>query len=229
MQILIVEDEDTVAARLKRLAEELLGSQIQKLSVFHTLDDADDYLEEHAIDLLFLDLNLAGHDGFDLLKKAVAGSFHTIVVSAYAERAIEAFEFGVLDFVAKPFTKGRLEKALARFQSPTRQQETKFLGIKRRGIIESIPLENVSHFKGANIYSEVVLKDGEELLHDKPLNRLEQVLPATFIRVHKSFLVNEKLISGIKQQGNNAELVLTTGQTIPISRSKITEFKQRFI
>lgn len=229
MNILIVEDENTVAARLERLSREILADKIDKLAIRHTLDDADDYLNEHPIDLLFLDLNLAGRDGFELLQQAVAGAFHTIVVSAYADRAIEAFEFGVLDFVAKPFTKGRLEKALARFSTPFRHHDTKYLAIKKQGRIESLDLLDVQFFKGANIYSEVYLKDGEPLLHDKSLNRLEQVLPASFVRVHKSYLVNEKAIKGIQQQGNNADLLLDSGHVVPISRSKIGQMKSKYI
>lgn len=229
MNILIVEDENTVAARLKRLAEEIMGPETGKVNIFHTLDDADDFLSTNTIDLLFLDLNLAGKDGFDLLNTAVAGSFHTIVVSAYAERAIEAFEYGVLDFVSKPFTKERLEKAINRFKGNARQIGTKYLAIKRRGAVECLSLHDVSYFQGANIYSDVYLKSGEQLLHDKPLNRLEQVLPDQFLRVHKSFIVNENDIEAFRQTGNNAEFVMKTGALVPISRSKIGQYKALFI
>lgn len=229
MNILIVEDENTVAARLKRLTEQIVGTDLNKVTLFHTLDDADDFLSTHTIDLLFLDLNLAGKDGFDLLNSAVAGSFHTIVVSAYAERAIEAFEFGVLDFVSKPFTKDRLEKALNRFKGSARQKGTKYLAIKRRGIVECLSLDDVCYFQGSNIYSDVYMINGEQLLHDKPLNRLEQVLPEHFFRVHKSFIINENFITAFRQTGNNAEFEMKTGALIPISRSKIAQCKTQFV
>jgi len=229
MNILIVEDENTVAQRIERLTCELLGEKIETIKCFHTLDDADDYLSEHAIDLLFLDLNLAGRDGFELLKQVVAGSFHTIVISAYAERAIEAFEYGVLDFVAKPFTKKRLEKALQRTSSDHGQKETKYLSIKKMGILQTVALQDVAYFQGANIYSEVYLKDGAVHLHDKSLTKLQQVLPDRFVRVHKSYIVNSSQISGFKQTGNNAEVVLNDGLLVPVSRSKIAEIKAMFV
>lgn len=229
MKILVVEDEDTVAQRLQRLSQEILGDELERLWVFHTLDDAQDFLATTSIDLLFLDLNLAGRDGFDLLKQVVSQAFHTVVVSANAERAIEAFEYGVLDFVAKPFTKGRLEKALERYSSSFRQQHTKFIAIKRQGVIESIKLDDVVYFQGANIYSEACMSDGQKLLHDKPLTRLQQLLPEHFERVHKSYIVNNKKIEGIKQSGNNAELILSNDELVPISRGKIAELKSRLI
>ena len=102
MNIVIVEDEPVIAQRLARQIKAIDALNSAKLKHFDTFDDAQAYLEENLIDLLFLDLNLHGVSGFDLLKSVAAASFHTIIVSAYAEQAIKAFEYGVVDFVAKP-------------------------------------------------------------------------------------------------------------------------------
>ncbi len=229
MRLVIVEDENTVAQRLERLARDILSDKLTSLRVFHALDDADDFIATEVVDLMFLDLNLAGRDGFELLKTVVARSFHTIVVSAYADRAIEAFEFGVLDFVSKPFTRARLKKALERYESPFRQQRTRYIAIKRRGVIEPVDLDRVHFFRGANVYSEACLEDGSVLLHDKPLSRLEQVLPAHFERVHKSYIVNLSRVATIRQSGNSAELAMQSGECVPVSRSRIAEIKNRLI
>ena len=229
MRVVVVEDETTVAKRLERLIRETLGTELATLRVFHTLDDADDFIATNAVDLMFLDLNLGGRDGFELLQAVVARSFHTIVVSAYAERAIEAFEFGVLDFVSKPFTQARLRKALARYESSSRQQRTRYIAIKRGGVIEPVALDRVEFFRGANVYSEAVLLDGTVLLHDKSLARLEQVLPAHFERVHKSYLANLSQVSTIHQAGNNASLEMRSGTRIPVSRSRAAALKSRLI
>ncbi|MCJ8270572.1 MAG: response regulator [Psychrosphaera sp.] len=114
MQVVIVEDEPVIAERLERQISQILGEKLGKIIWFDDLDDAQEHLAEHSIDLLFLDLNLHGDDGFDLLKTVTADSFHTIIVSAHADQAIKAFEIGVLDFVAKPFTQQRLEQAINR-------------------------------------------------------------------------------------------------------------------
>ena len=92
----------------------------------------------HSIDLLLLDLNLHGKSGFLALENAVAGSFQTIIVSAYADQAITAYEYGVLDFVNKPFSRARLEKALNRFLNsdyiPVNQ--TRYLSIRKNAGIK---------------------------------------------------------------------------------------------
>ncbi len=224
-----MEDEVTVARRLERLATDILGEVVTSLRVFQTLDDANDYIATETIDLMLLDLNLAGRDGFELLRRVVARSFHTIVVSANAERAIEAFEYGVLDFVRKPFTRTRLQKALNRYDSSFRQQQTRYIAVKRRGVVEPVDLNTVDYFRGANVYSEVCLSDAKLLLHDKPLSRLEQVLPSHFERIHKSYIANLAQVVAIHQTGNNAELEMRSGERIPVSRNRIGDIKGRLI
>ncbi len=110
MRILIVEDETVIARRLERLVRQILGQQLVWLKRADCLAAARADLESFPIDLMFLDLNLHGKDGFGLLEHAVAGAFHTVIVSAHTNQALRAFEYGVLDFVAKPFDKERLEK-----------------------------------------------------------------------------------------------------------------------
>jgi two-component system response regulator LytT len=121
MDVVIVEDEEIVARRLQRLVTTILGARLRSVRVLATLSDGLAHVGEHPIDLLFLDLDLGGRDGFRMLTEAVAGSFHTIVVSARTEEAIRAFEIGVTDFVAKPYTEERLRKAIDRVTSGTRR------------------------------------------------------------------------------------------------------------
>ena len=78
------------------------------------LPEALCFIENNSLDLVLLDLNLNGDNGFDLLTTAVSESFHTIVISAYKDQAITAFEYGILDFVPKPFNRDRLEQAFDR-------------------------------------------------------------------------------------------------------------------
>src|SRR5688572_31129759 len=112
MKILIVEDEPVLAQRLARFCREILGGQLESLRVASMFSEASARLDESPIDLLLLDLNLHGRDGMQLLASSVAGSFHTIIVSANTEQALRAFEYGVIDFVPKPFSRERLEQAL---------------------------------------------------------------------------------------------------------------------
>lgn len=228
MKIVIVEDEVMIARRLKHFCEKILTAEITSITHFLLLDDAEDYLSSHPIDLLLLDLNLNNRDGFELLKGSLTASYHTIVVSANSERAIEAFEYGVLDFVAKPFTEQRLEKAFQRLQEKRQvgNNQTKFLAVKKLGRIELIDINQIAYIKASSQYSEIFMLDESVELHDKNLERLLQVLPENFQRVHKSFAIPLNQVSKLhKRPGSKYELELSNASLIPLGRTRYPEIK----
>lgn len=223
--IVIVEDEYMVAKRLKRFVEQAFAEQTIKITTCHSLDDANDYLDQHSIDLLFLDLNLQGHDGFTLLKEQLSQSFHTIVVSANFDRAIEAFDIGVLDFVAKPFTLERIQKAVDRLQQKQTGQ-CKYLTYKRLGEIELLAIEQVQYLKAEGHYCEVFMHNHDSFLHDKSLEKLINLLPNSFIRIHRSYAVAIDSIQSIKsEEGSKYWLTLKSGHRLPVGRTKVQAIK----
>src|SRR5215207_4716738 len=140
MKILIVEDEPLLAGRMERFCREILGPQLESVRIATMFDEASARLAEAPIDVLLLDLNLNGADGMELLKASVAGSFHTIIVSANTEQALRAFEFGVIDFVAKPCMKDRLAQALQRVSDRDGRAAcaAKFLAVRKLGKVELV-------------------------------------------------------------------------------------------
>ena len=232
MNVLIVEDESRVAKRIERMTRDILGNALQSLTHINTLHEALAFIENYSIDLVLLDLNLNGDDGFDLLTTAVSGSFHTIIISAYKDQAIAAFEYGVLDFVPKPFNRDRLEQALNRAitKEKTGTHKIKVLAIKKRGRIQLIPVENLLYVKGAGAYTELFLADGTKELHDKSLEKLEQLLSHTFERIHKSYLVKMSEIREIiVESGSKYIAELKNGEHIPVGRTKYKDIKARWL
>ena len=144
MRILIVEDELTIKRRVERLTLEILGNQVISLHAVDNISSAFEFLGKNDIDLLLLDLNLKGKDGFEVLDNMLSKEFHTIIISAYAERAITAFEHGVLDFVPKPFGKEKLEKAFDRLMDKNYRLNpaTKQLAITSKGMLKLIKVED---------------------------------------------------------------------------------------
>lgn len=229
MKILIIEDEARIARRLQRMAISYFEQDVT-ITICDAVDKGLTYLENNTIDLLLLDLNLNGENGFDLLESVVSKSFHTIIVSAYADRAITAFEYGVLDFVPKPFDEIRLGQAFKRISQSlkTTEEPLRFLAVKKAGNIKLIELKDLLYIKGAGIYSELYLRNGNQVLHDKSLETLAQILPNTYQRIHKSYLVSLHLVERITiQPGSKYELILITGTVLPVGRSKYKELKKR--
>lgn len=231
MRVLIIEDEARIAKRLQRMAASFF-EQNSVISSCNSVRKGITHIENNEIDLLLLDLNLNGENGFDLLEFVVSKSFHTIIVSAYTDKAIMAFEYGVLDFVPKPFDELRLNQAFKRIKNKPKinNEPLKFLAVKKAGNIKLIDIEDLLYIKGAGIYSELHLKNGNHELHDKSLETLAQLLPNSFNRIHKSYLVSLKLAEKIiVQPGSKYGLLIKNGELLPIGRSKYKELKEKII
>ncbi|NBC00823.1 MAG: response regulator [Bacteroidetes bacterium] len=232
MRILIVEDEPIIARRIARLTRSILDDANLIIEAAEGLDSAQDALLERDIDLLFLDLNLHGADGFDLLTTSVAGAFHTIVISAYTDRAIEAFEFGVLDFIGKPFGRERLAQALQRLHAPGARTDppARYLAVRASGRVTLIDVERVLALQGAGSYSELVLRDGSTTLHDKPLKRLVTLLPDDFVRIHRSYVVRMSAVAHfLAREGSRYAVELHDGTTLPVGRTRVDAVRERLV
>ncbi|HEY3756089.1 MAG TPA: LytTR family DNA-binding domain-containing protein [Opitutaceae bacterium] len=228
MRILIVEDEPLIARRVEQFCRKILESRLELLRRAESFDAARAELEATPFDVVLLDLKLHERDGMELLQLAVAGSFHTIVVSANHDQALRAFEFGVLDFVPKPFSVERLERALARVNAPAGRSAhaATRLAVRKHGRVELVAVEDILYVEGSDKYSELVLTNGRRELHDKNLSRLEAVLPAIFERTHKSYLVRMNAVVRLYAlEGSRYELELGNGVRLPVGRTRYSALR----
>jgi two-component system, LytTR family, response regulator LytT len=231
MRVMIVEDEPLLAQRLDRFCREILGDRLESIRIATIFSEASARLNESPIDLLLLDLNLHGRDGMQLLASSVAGSFHTIIVSANIDQALRAFEYGVMDFVPKPFTRERLEQALQRVidREARAASAAKFLAVRKHGKVELVPIDRVVYLEGAGAYAEIVLEDGRRELHDKTLEKLHALLPPVFERIHKSYVVRMTAVKALRAaEGSHYEAELRNGVRLPIGRTRYRELRERF-
>ncbi len=229
MRLVIVEDETLVARRIERLARDILGEQLTQVDVASDLTTASAALERGDTAVLLLDLNLSGRDGFELLRRAVAEPCQTIVISANIDRALEAFELGVVDFVPKPFQRERLEKALQRALAPRRDPERapRYLATTLAGRVDLIAIDTVVAIHGADDYSEIETLDGRKHLHKKTLTALLDLLPERFQRVHRSHLVNLDFARALQTDDQGRRHVeLTNGTRVPVGRSNYKALSQ---
>lgn len=230
MRVLIVEDEAVVARWIEQSCRRGLGARLETLRVAGTFAAARAALAESPIDVLLLDLNLGGEDGMALLETSVAGSFHTIIVSANTEHALRAFEHGVIDFVPKPFTDARLAQALARVteaggRSP---HAARYLAIRKHGRVQLVAVDRVRYVQGADDWAELVLDDGRRELHDKTLEKLGAILPPDFERIHKSYLVRLSAVRALHvHEGSRYEAELGDGTRLPVGRTRYKELREK--
>jgi two-component system response regulator LytT len=231
MKILIIEDEARIAKRVERMTRDFFDKDVQIL-LSDSLESGLIAIENNPIDLLLLDLNLNGEDGFEILQTFVAGLFQTIIISAYTDKAITAFNYGVLDFVPKPFDQNRLEQAFMRFTAQGKQSggDVRFLAVRKAKTFRLVPINEILYIKGAGIYTELHLANNKIELHDKSLEALEKLLPETFERIHKSYILCwEQADKIVVEAAGKYSMQLKNGDLLPIGRSKYKEIKNKLI
>jgi len=181
-------------------------------------------------DLLFLDIQMPGMDGFRLLHHMMPGSPPLVVfVTAFGEHALQAFDADAVDYVLKPIDQARFDQAMARVQlrrqsrsAPAMPPAGEYLQRISVRIGEHIRLVAVDEIDwiGADGNYVHIHANGEKLLHRETLSRLAASLdPARFLRIHRATVVNISRVREVHPlfQGN-AEVVLHDGTRLNLSR-----------
>lgn len=214
MKILIADDERPARTRLRNLLRQS-GSAVE---VVGEAGDGDEVLEMYRQlrpDVVLLDIRMPGQNGLQICKQLSAFSSPpaVILVTAYDEHALQAFDAHAIDYVLKPVHQQRLDAALRKavaFQSAqqlnTDQNNTNslsrtHLAVKDRDTVYLIPVTDVIYFKAEQKY--VVIRTAKlELLSSESLKNLEQEFDGLFIRVHRNSLVAIQHIASLEKQSD---------------------------
>lgn len=185
-------------------------------------------LEQHAIDVIFLDIEMPLVTGITFLK-TLTNPPKVIFTTAYADYALESYELNVVDYLLKPFSYERFNKAVEKVKQLTVQNkhtpdEPRYLVIKEKEGLLKIPYEEVLYIEASKDYMKIFTPSRQYLTH-LTMKKLEELLPAQlFIRTHKSFIVALKQIKLLKTDS----LVLANNATIPVSLSYKEEVMRKF-
>jgi len=233
MRALIVEDEllavDNLKYYLKEYPIEIIGSA-------QRIQEAVNIINNEKPDVVFLDINLFGENGFDLLEE-VEVDFKIVFVTAYDEYAVRAFEVNALDYILKPLKKERIAKAVEKLLSESKTEDHRqlfsiedsiFLSTGKKAFF--MKLGNIRYIKADSCYSKIVLDDKNTRCSTKTLKCWEELLPCNeFVRVHRSFIVNQNYIKEINRKPNGNYEISLTGMIDPIeiSRRYASELKNK--
>jgi len=216
IQCIIVEDE--------RLAQNVIQSHLQKIAQLELVGicnnalEAKEVLKNQQVDLIFLDIQLPVITGLNFLK-TLENPPLVILTTAYAEYALESYEFNVIDYLLKPISFERFSKAVnkiveGKLLTGKPKQETTSsdnIYIKSSGKFIKVNFADIIYIEGMKDYLKICLANSVIVTH-QTMNEMERLLPAEqFTRVHKSYIVSLARIQSI--YGNTIE---TTKLTIPI-------------
>ena len=172
-RILIVEDEKSISEYIKECTLKCFDDGKIEITQKFYIEDAFEFLKNNKIDILLLDLNLSDDDGFEILHQLNANDFFTIIISAYKEKAIEAFEIGVVDFISKPFKHERLQIAFNRCIKKDTSATTKFLTVKKANDYYILKLNEINYFEAADVYVEAICYNGKKELLNQSMKKLK--------------------------------------------------------
>jgi len=239
----IVEDEPHSMSRLKTLL--LNFDEIDVIGEAGDGDTAVQKINELKPDLLFLDINIPGKNGLELLQ-FLSYEPMVIFVTAYEEYAIKAFEENAIDYILKPTTVERLEKSISKVLKNNKKVDENILNIlnsiihkdsyKKRFSIKDddeiliIPEEDIYYFKAQDKYTFLCTKS-REYYYDDSLKNLEETLdPEKFIRIHKSYIVSIDKITKLKKwflRDFSIELTDENNTVLKVGRSYLPLLKEK--
>ena len=226
IKAVIIDDEPLAQNIIKQYA-----LKIPDLTVVATCNDAicaHTVLNEQAVDLLFLDINMPKLSGISFLKN-LSNPPQVIFTTAYSEYALEGFELNAVDYLKKPFSFDRFCKAYYRAEeiirlkqqssAPTIEPDTDFLFIKSNKKTIKIKYADIQFIEGLGDYIKIHLSN-EKLVTNLSMKKIFGLLPEKqFYRIHKSFIISIDKIENI--EGN---MVSINGTKLPIGNSYRQDF-----
>ena len=236
---IIIDDEPLARSIVKEYLLE--HSQIEVMQECNDGFEGVKAIMQQRPHLIFLDIQMPKINGFEMLE-LLDERPSVIFTTAFDEYAIKAFEAHAVDYLLKPFTKERFDKALEKFfsQAPVQKKNTDELlqsatyfpiqservVVKTAGKIKIIPIPDILFMEAADDYVKIHTKEGA-FLKNKTLSFFENTLPQEqFVRTHRSYILNVQEITRIDPyEKENHLAILRSGARIPVSKNGYGKLK----
>ncbi len=240
MKVIIIDDEP--------LARSIIKEYLQYHPEMELVAECSDGFEgvkaiqQFQPDMIFLDIQMPKINGFEMLE-LIEDPPAVIFTTAFDEYAIKAFESHAVDYLLKPFSRDRFDKAISKWsqsgkqvnkekliplldsasKSPSEQQR---VVVKLSGKIRIIPVEDIHYLEAADDYVKIHTREGS-FLKNKTMGHFENVLNNNqFVRTHRSYIVNVTEITRIDPyEKDNHLAILKTGARVPVSKTGYVKLK----
>jgi len=237
---ILIDDEPLARAIIREYAE-----AFPQLTIVQECNDGFEGLKaimQHKPQLIFLDVQMPKINGFEMLE-LIEEPPAVIFVTAFDEYAIKAFESHAIDYLLKPFSRERFNKAIEKFleqsenSAPPAQsipdsislspQQRQRVVVKTGGKIKIIPTDDIHYFEAADDYVRIHTKEGG-FLKNRTMAHFEKSLDANvFVRTHRSFIVNVQQITRIDPYEKESWIaILKNGTQVSVSKSGHARLKQ---
>ena len=244
IRAIIVDDEANARMALKGILSENF-QEVEVLAEASNVPEAIKIINQHKPDVVFLDIEMPGYSGLDILDffSPEQITFQIIFVTAYNQYAINAFELSATDYILKPIQKKDLERAINKLKNERNKLEN--LNVLKANLNEKeknkkialntnsgqifVDIDDIILVKAEGSYSNIILKGKERIMISKKLIEFEKLTSiGRFIRVHRSYIINLNLIKLIsRKSGYNIKMI--DGSEVPVSKEKQKELNESII
>jgi len=242
IKTLVIDDEYISRNVLKKMLD-LHCPEVEVVKECTNADEGIAAIEQLQPQLVFLDISMPGKSGLDMLKEIGHINFEIIFVTAFHEYTIQAIRYSAIDYLLKPVDKNELIQAVSRVTEKISAEESRepvsvFLhnmqqsqlnqemqlcvaGIKGFQIIK---IKDIIYCEADNTYTVIHLGDNKKIVASRTLLDYESLLQdASFIRIHKSYLINIKHLKEY-QKGEGGIAIMSNGKQLDVSRRKKEHF-----
>lgn len=236
LKAIIVDDERLARVNLRKLL--VPHSEIEIVGETSSCIGALDLIKFYNPQLIFLDIQLSGETGFDLLEM-IDSSIKIIFVTAYDEYAIRAFEVNAIDYLLKPLNPERLKASIDRLiirekaqkQEPRSYEYSDSIYVRLNNYASRfIKISSISSIEPVGNYSKIVTIEGKHCLVLKTLKQWQEELPDdNFVRIHRSSIVNIEHVDRIERNPETGHLAFLKNKQEPIEVSRRYARKLKFL
>lgn len=210
-------------------ARELLSEHIAAfddvsiIAACKDVKEAAGVLQKHNVDLIFLDVNMPEISGMDFLK-STTNIPSVILTTAYRDYAIDAYEYGVIDYLVKPISFLRFAKAVDRYRKSYHVDRDVSIIIKSGGEMYKILPGQIEYIESSKEYITIICREQQFLIRSSMNNILQQLPPGSFLQIHRSYIIPVSKVIKVTA----SEVILNRNISLPIGRSFSKDVRNYF-
>ena len=236
VRCIAIDDEPLALRQIKSYIERT--ESLSLVATCRSAIEAQQILEEQKIDLIFVDINMPDLNGIDFVR-SLAGNYYVIFTTAYSEFALEGFKLNAIDYLLKPFTYDEFTKAIQKVVSlvdlvnrchaaenamaanEAESADKEYISVKADYKTQLVRIADIVYLESASEYVRLHIEGSATITTLFRLKNMETTLPQeSFLRVHRSYIVNLKRISSYTK----GSIFLDNGEYIPLGEN----YKERF-
>jgi two-component system LytT family response regulator len=245
IRAIIIDDEPLAIDALEIILKKKCRGDVQVIATSNSAKLGKSLIEEHRPDLVFLDVEMPGMSGIDLVRSFANPAFRVVFITAFDAYAIEALKLSAMDYLLKPVEADDIVNVVAKIKTEIRKKENLLgtqlqnlekllaqtgassesrIGIAMADKIVFVNISDILYCEAKGVYTNIYLHDGKKILASKPLGDFEsQLSTQKFFRIHHSTLINLNHIKEF-QRFDGGYVVMQNNAKLEVSHRKRKDF-----